>query len=713
MRPPKLTLPTLFVGIVLALLPLGRAQAAPLNPDSFVSLGANPFTQNATYTINSSANPPTLSGPGLAAPIRGAVANGIAVFTFNSLSVGAGVTVKGTGTIPIVLLSQANATVGGTIDVSGSGRPRQAGFGSGGSIIGGAGGPGGFGGGDGGTDNNGGNGGNGGGAGGGHGAAKSQGDGGGGSFGGAGGSGGIGGRSGTYGDLTQTLEGGSGGGGGGSDGYLADGGGGGGGALEIGAKGALTITGGVYADGGNGDEVYFSGGGGSGGSLIAFGSTVTLSGTAILSATGGTSEYGGGGGGGRILIASEAPQAGDTATHVTVAGGYSPGGYNGGSGVLTLLSGTVAQNADATLGHRDSTGVGIPLSAANALGHALTYHLVGTSGGAAHGTVSLSGSTARYTPSPGNTFVGDDTFQFTATDGSAASIPATVTVHLTNTAPVAQPDSYSTGLNTPLTVAAPGVLGDDTDADGDGLKAVLVGGPSHAGSFTLNANGSFSYAPVAGYHGRDSFTYKANDGYADSSTVTVSLTVNAGTPTANAQSVSVLLNNPTAVTLTGSDPDVPALPLTYAVKTNPAHGTLSGTAPNLTYTPTAGYTGPDSFTFRVTNGINASAPATVTLTVSPIMLTALVFPFPTPVPAGTVVTARVFLNGVTPMDVVVGLARSDSSVVRLHRAVVIPAGSSSATFPITTYLSPATRTVTVTATLGTVTLTRSLTITGR
>ena len=70
------------------------------------------------------------------------------------------------------------------------------------------------------------------------------------------------------------------------------------------------------------------------------------------------------------------------------------------------------------------------------------------------------------------------------------------------------------------------MLGNDTDVDGDTLTAVLVSGPAH-GTLTLNADGSFTYTPDANYNGSDSFTYKANDGSADSNVATVSLTVSA------------------------------------------------------------------------------------------------------------------------------------------------------------------------------------------
>ena len=76
-----------------------------------------------------------------------------------------------------------------------------------------------------------------------------------------------------------------------------------------------------------------------------------------------------------------------------------------------------------------------------------------------------------------------------------------------------------------LSVAAKGVLANDTDADGNPLTAVLVSGPSH-GTLVLNANGSFTYTPAFGYRGLDSFTYKASDGTAYSNVATVSLTIN-------------------------------------------------------------------------------------------------------------------------------------------------------------------------------------------
>ena len=98
-----------------------------------------------------------------------------------------------------------------------------------------------------------------------------------------------------------------------------------------------------------------------------------------------------------------------------------------------------------------------------------------------------------------------------------------------NQPPTATADSYTTQQDTPLTVAAPGVLSNDSDPDvGDSLTAVESTDPQD-GSVTVNANGSFTYTPAPGFAGSDSFTYKASDGTAQSNAATVSITVQADT----------------------------------------------------------------------------------------------------------------------------------------------------------------------------------------
>jgi len=95
-----------------------------------------------------------------------------------------------------------------------------------------------------------------------------------------------------------------------------------------------------------------------------------------------------------------------------------------------------------------------------------------------------------------------------------------------NNAPVANDDSYSTQQDTLLNVAAPGVLGNDTDADSDPLTAQQLSGASN-GVATLHADGSFSYTPNGGFTGSDSFTYAAHDnngGISGAATVNITVT---------------------------------------------------------------------------------------------------------------------------------------------------------------------------------------------
>ncbi len=93
-----------------------------------------------------------------------------------------------------------------------------------------------------------------------------------------------------------------------------------------------------------------------------------------------------------------------------------------------------------------------------------------------------------------------------------------------NTAPLAANDTYAATQAVTLNVAAPGVLGNDTDTDGDALTAAVASGPSN-GSLTLNPNGSFSYTPSPAFSGADSFTYTASDGDLTSAPATVNLNV--------------------------------------------------------------------------------------------------------------------------------------------------------------------------------------------
>ena len=129
-----------------------------------------------------------------------------------------------------------------------------------------------------------------------------------------------------------------------------------------------------------------------------------------------------------------------------------------------------------------------------------------------------------YTPD--ENYYGPDSFTFKVNDGQLDSAPATVTITVdpVNDPPVGAPDAYSLESGKVLTVNAPGVLANDSDVDGDTLTAVHAQGPAH-GKLQLNADGSFTYTPNAGFAGTDSFQYRASDGTAQSELVKVTLTV--------------------------------------------------------------------------------------------------------------------------------------------------------------------------------------------
>ena len=143
----------------------------------------------------------------------------------------------------------------------------------------------------------------------------------------------------------------------------------------------------------------------------------------------------------------------------------------------------------------------------------------------AHGTLTLN-SDGSFTYTPDANYNGPDSFTYKANDGQLDSNVATVTINVlpVNDAPVANNDSYSTDSLTPLSVVAPGVLGNDTDVDGDPLTAALVTNPIQ-GTVTFNTDGSFDYLPFSGYTGTDSFTYQVSDGeFTSTATVTITVT---------------------------------------------------------------------------------------------------------------------------------------------------------------------------------------------
>ena len=210
---------------------------------------------------------------------------------------------------------------------------------------------------------------------------------------------------------------------------------------------------------------------------------------------------------------------------------------------------------------------------------------------------------------------------FAVASFNSGTVAVRLNTTVTNRAPIAADDAYTTAEDSVLTVNAPGVLGNDSDPDGNQLSAALVSGTSN-GTLTFNANGSFTYIPTANFNGSDAFTYRASDGTLPSNLATVAITVSAANdaPTAaddaytTAEDTALTVDAP-GVLVNDNDPDGDSLHT--VVESAPSHGTLTLDADgSFTYTPASDYSGSDAFTYRANDGILTSNLATVTLTVS-------------------------------------------------------------------------------------------------
>jgi len=248
----------------------------------------------------------------------------------------------------------------------------------------------------------------------------------------------------------------------------------------------------------------------------------------------------------------------------------------------------------------------IGLTVSDVDGGALSYSVVS---GPLHGTLSGSGATLTYTPSPN--YNGSDSFTFKANDGAADSNTGTVTIAVTPVvdSPIAFDQIVATLEDVSKAITLTGI-----DPDGAVISYTLLSSPLHG---TLSGTApSLTFIPTGNYSGADSFTFTVNDGTIDSNIATVSITITAvnDPPIANNQSASIVEDIATSITLTGSDVD--GNPLTYSVLVAPLHGTLSGIAPNLSYTSASNYNGPDNFTFTVNDGFVDSNIATVSLSIT-------------------------------------------------------------------------------------------------
>src|SRR5262249_14724556 len=130
-----------------------------------------------------------------------------------------------------------------------------------------------------------------------------------------------------------------------------------------------------------------------------------------------------------------------------------------------------------------------------------------------------------YTPTPG--FIGFDSFSFRAYDGMAYSDAAEIAITVNAATPTADDGSNSCDQDGFLSGNVTGV-----DQQSRSLYFTLASAASF-GTVTLTCDGGYSYSPVAGYAGPDSFTFPATNCFQTSSAGTITITVNDATPTAD------------------------------------------------------------------------------------------------------------------------------------------------------------------------------------
>ncbi|NIK70082.1 Ig-like domain-containing protein [Paenibacillus sp. BK720] len=199
-----------------------------------------------------------------------------------------------------------------------------------------------------------------------------------------------------------------------------------------------------------------------------------------------------------------------------------------------------------------------------------------------------------------------------------------------NNAFAAETATQESGVNhAPTATAASETMMEDTtlegrvtgtDPDGDPLTFALARGPAH-GSVEINPDGTYTYKPAPDYSGSDNFYFKADDGTTKSTAATVTITITNvnDTPWINPKSYTTLEDLSIIAKLIGFDKDA-GDPLTYSIPAAPVNGALSinSSTGEFVYTPNPGYSGTDSFIVIVYDGESYSAPATITITVTPL-----------------------------------------------------------------------------------------------
>ncbi|HSC40085.1 MAG TPA: Ig-like domain-containing protein, partial [Chitinophagaceae bacterium] len=245
----------------------------------------------------------------------------------------------------------------------------------------------------------------------------------------------------------------------------------------------------------------------------------------------------------------------------------------------------------------------------------------------AHGTLAAFGNGSfTYTPTAG--YTGPDAFQYRMRDASGIlSDPVDVTITVlapANRTPIGSPDVYAALSGTALSIAAPGFLANDIDPDGETITAIAIVTNVTHGSLAAFGNGSFTYTPTAGFTGTDAFQYRMRDAsnhLSDPVNVTINVVEGNRPPIGIDDQYTAVINTALSIAAPGFlandvDPDGDVI-TAIAIVSNVTHGSLAAFGNgSFTYTPTAGYTGPDAFQYRMRDAVgHTSDPVNVTINV--------------------------------------------------------------------------------------------------
>ncbi|WP_242699162.1 MULTISPECIES: IPTL-CTERM sorting domain-containing protein [unclassified Delftia] len=317
-------------------------------------------------------------------------------------------------------------------------------------------------------------------------------------------------------------------------------------------------------------------------------------------------------------------------TYAITAGSLVPGlALNTSTGLISgtpFASGTAnltitATDANSATGSRAYTFVIAPQApvagpvsatvAANSSSNPITLNLSGgaavsvaVASAASHGTATASGTSITYTPTAG--YSGPDSFTYSATNATGTSSPATVSVTVSAPTIALTPTSLpngTTGSSYSTTLSASGGMAPYT--------YTITAGTLPIGLSLTVSTGLISGTPSSS--GTTNLTITATDANGATGSRAYTFAINAQAPVAGAVSATVAANssaNPITLNLSGG------AATSVAIASAASHGTTTASGTSVTYTPTTGYSGPDSFTYIATNASGTSSPATVSITVS-------------------------------------------------------------------------------------------------